>query len=65
MTLLLFLVNISLLLFISAGSPCFNSVNWIKFTLILFYFITLESGVCVSVYGIESLFGTVTVAVDG
>lgn len=57
---MLLLVNISLLIFISTGSPCFNPAYWIEFTL---YFASLGSGVLYQY--MESSFGTVAVAVDG
>lgn len=62
-----FLVNISLPLFffVSTGSPCCKAARWNTFTLIVFYFITSESGALLSVYRTGGLLGTVAVVADG
>lgn len=51
--------------FISTGSPCCKAAGWNTFTLIVFYFITLESAALVSVYRTGSLLGTTAGAADG
>lgn len=51
--------------FISTGSPCCKAAGWNTFTLIVFYFITLESAALVSVYRTGSLLGTAAGVADG